>query len=76
MVKKERRIYCEDDGDDCCSGRLWYRPTTLPFLDSIPIIHTVFRIGPEGRTGKTENQIEIRFFKHKEPDICGNFMNP
>ena len=32
--------------------------------------------GPGGRTVKTENQDENRFFKYKEPDICGNFVNP
>ena len=33
-------------------------------------------IGPEGRTVKTENRDENRFFKHKEPGICGNSVNP
>ena len=32
--------------------------------------------GPGGWTVKTENRIEIRFFKHRESGICGNFVNP
>ena len=32
--------------------------------------------GPGGRTVKTENQDKNRFFKHKEPGICDNSVNP
>ena len=31
--------------------------------------------GLGGRTIKTRNRIEIRFFKHRELGICGNFVN-
>ena len=34
------------------------------------------RTGLGGWTMKTENRDENRFFKHKEPGICGNSMNP
>ena len=31
---------------------------------------------PRGWIVKTENRIEIQFFKHREPGICGNSLNP
>ena len=31
---------------------------------------------PRGRTVKTRNRIEIWFFKHREPDMLVNSMNP
>ena len=34
------------------------------------------RTRPGGQTMKTENQDENWFFKHKEPDISDNSVNP
>ena len=34
------------------------------------------RTGSGGRTVKTGNRDENQFFKHKEPSICGNSVNP